>query len=126
MQELLDQGRLTREEVYDHPQRSLLTQALMGDSGIDPLLHVFDAKIGDRYLLCSDGLSSVLSDQEIAIIIKKSEPENVVAALIEEVHRQGAPDNVTIVWSEIVNSEEIDPSEITTSNQQTMVLGAAL
>jgi serine/threonine protein phosphatase PrpC len=126
LQELLDQGRLTREEVYDHPQRSLLTQALMGDSGIDPLLHVFDAKIGDRFLLCSDGLSSVLSDQEIAIIIKKNESENVVAALIEEVHRQGAPDNVTIVWSEIVLSENVGPAVIPTSTQQMIVLGAAL
>ena len=54
MQQLLDQGRLTPEEVHDHPQRSLLTQALMGDSGIDPLLHVFEAKIGDHFLLCSE------------------------------------------------------------------------
>jgi serine/threonine protein phosphatase PrpC len=116
MQQLLDQGRLTPEEVHDHPQRSLLTQALMGDSGIDPLLHVFEAKIGDHFLLCSDGLSSVLSDYEIAVIIKKNPPENVVNALIEAVHLQGAPDNVTIIWSEIV---------MTDTEQEAIVLGAA-
>jgi serine/threonine protein phosphatase PrpC len=73
MQELLEQGRLTADEVISHPQRSLLTQALTGESGIDPVLHLFEAKVGDRFLLCSDGLSSVLSDHEIANVIKKFE-----------------------------------------------------
>jgi len=117
MQQLLDQGRLTSEEVRDHPQRSLLTQALMGDSGIDPLLHIFEAKVGDHFLLCSDGLNSVLSDYEIAVIIKKNSSENVVSALIDAVYLKGAPDNVTIVWSEIVTTE---------SEEEVIVLGAAL
>jgi serine/threonine protein phosphatase PrpC len=117
MQQLLDQGRLTPEEVRDHPQRSLLTQALMGDSGIDPLLHIFEAKVGDHFLLCSDGLNSVLSDYEIAVIIKKNSSENVVSALIDAVYLKGAPDNVTIVWSEIVTTE---------SEEEVIVLGAAL
>jgi hypothetical protein len=117
MQQLLDQGRLTPEEVRDHPQRSLLTQALMGDSGIDPLLHVFEASVGDHFLLCSDGLNSVLSDYEIAVIIKKNVPENVVNALIDAVYLNGAPDNVTIVWSEIVMTE---------TEEEAVILGAAL
>ena len=50
MQELLDQGRLTPEEVFDHPQRSLLTQALMGDSGIDPVLMSYEVKAGDKFI----------------------------------------------------------------------------
>jgi serine/threonine protein phosphatase PrpC len=105
MQELLDQGRLTAEEVINHPQRSLLTQALIGDSGIDPILHIFESKVGDQFLLCSDGLSSVLSDHEIAGIIKKSDSEEVVNRLVEEVHSKGAPDNVTILWVEIVEGD---------------------
>ena len=106
MQELLDQGRLTPDEVFSHPQRSLLTQALIGDSGIDPLLHVFKASIGDQFLLCSDGLTSVLSDQEITNIIRKSESIEVVNALIDAVHEKGAPDNVTILWAEVVSQYE--------------------
>ena len=105
MQELLDQGRLTAEEVINHPQRSLLTQALIGDSGIDPILHIYESKIGDQFLLCSDGLSSVLSDYEIATIIKKSDPSAVVDQLIDAVHDKGAPDNVTILWVEVVADE---------------------
>jgi serine/threonine protein phosphatase PrpC len=68
MQELLDQGRLTPEEVFDHPQRSLLTQALMGDSGIDPVLMSYEVKAGDKFLLCSDGLTNVLSELELSLI----------------------------------------------------------
>ncbi len=102
MQELIDQGRLTPEEVHDHPQRSLLTQALMGDSGIDPVLVALDAKNGDKYLLCSDGLTSVLSDYEIEQIIKKSPESELISQLIEATKSKGAPDNITILWAEIV------------------------
>ncbi len=109
MQELLDQGRLTAEEVINHPQRSLLTQALIGDSGIDPILHLFPAKLGDKFLLCSDGLSSVLSEFEIVNVIKKSEPIDVVNQLIAAVLEKGAPDNVTILWAEIVEVLEESP-----------------
>jgi len=112
MQELLDQGRLTADEVINHPQRSLLTQALIGDSGIDPILNLFEAKVGDQFLLCSDGLSSVLSDHEIVTVIKKSEPSEVVNELIAEVLEKGAPDNVTILWAQIVDSQDDSPSEL--------------
>ena len=117
MQELLDQGRLTPEEVFDHPQRSLLTQVLMGDSGIDPILSVHDIKDGDRFLLCSDGLSSVLSDYEITSIIKSADDATVVDSLIEGVLKKGAPDNITILWSEVVTE---------TGTAETKLLGAAL
>ena len=117
MQELLDQGRLTPEEVFDHPQRSLLTQVLMGDSGIDPILSVHDIKGGDRFLLCSDGLSSVLSDYEITAIIKSADDATVVDSLIEGVLKKGAPDNITILWSEVVTE---------TGTAETKLVGAAL
>jgi len=112
MQELLDQGRLTPDEVINHPQRSLLTQALIGDSGIDPILNLFEAKVGDHFLLCSDGLSSVLSDHEIANVIKKADPTEVVDQLIAAVLEKGAPDNVTVLWAEIVETRDETPSEL--------------
>jgi serine/threonine protein phosphatase PrpC len=99
MQELLDQGRLTPQEVFDHPQRSLLTQALMGDSGLDPILISFEIKKDDRYLLCSDGLTNVLSDYEISKIIEANEDKAIPQSLITEVRSKGAPDNITIIWS---------------------------
>lgn len=118
MQELLEQGRLTADEVINHPQRSLLTQALTGESGIDPVLHLFEAKVGDRFLLCSDGLSSVLSDHEIANVIKKSESVDVVKQLVAAVFEKGAPDNVTILWVEIVDESLHQTSELLGAAQQ--------
>lgn len=106
MQELLDQGRLTLEEVRNHPQRSILTQVLMGDSGIDPVLMVYPVKKGDYFLLCSDGLSSVLSDEEIEKIIKTNQGSALVDALLSATKAAGAPDNVTIIWAEVVEGTE--------------------
>ena len=105
MQELLDQGRLTPEEVFDHPQRSLLTQALMGDSGIDPVLMSYEVKAGDKFLLCSDGLTNVLSELEIIKTIKATAEDKLLAELIKETKAKGAPDNITIVWASIAESD---------------------
>ena len=111
MQELLDQGRLTPQEVFDHPQRSLLTQALMGDSGLDPILISFEIKKGDRYLLCSDGLTNVLSDYEISKIIEANEDKAIPQSLITEVRSKGAPDNITIIWSLVSAEKQSDQVE---------------
>jgi serine/threonine protein phosphatase PrpC len=105
MQELLDQGRLTPEEVFDHPQRSLLTQALMGDSGIDPVLMSYEVKAGDKFLLCSDGLTNVLSELEIAKIIKSADADELLDQLINKTKAKGAPDNITIIWAQISESD---------------------
>jgi serine/threonine protein phosphatase PrpC len=110
MQELLDQGRLTPEEVFDHPQRSLLTQALMGDSGIDPVLMSYEVKIDDKFLICSDGLTNVLSDLEISKIIKATDEDKLLAELITETKAKGAPDNITIVWAGV--SESTDTNKV--------------
>jgi serine/threonine protein phosphatase PrpC len=105
MQELLDQGRLTPEEVFDHPQRSLLTQALMGDSGIDPVLMSYEVKAGDKFLLCSDGLTNVLSELEIIKTIRATAEDKLLEELIKETKAKGAPDNITIVWAQIAESD---------------------
>lgn len=116
VQELLSQGAITPAEALEHLQRSVLTQALMGDGNIVPLLQIFDAKEGDRYLLCSDGLSGVLTEREIKVFLKKSNKEDAIKALVDATYIQGAPDNVTIVISDITR-EEVKVNE---------VLGAAL
>jgi serine/threonine protein phosphatase PrpC len=116
MQELLDQGRLTPEEIIDHPQRSLLTQALMGDSGIDPILVSYEIKKDDQFLLCSDGLTNVLSEYEISKIIEANPAKDIPAALIAEVRAKGAPDNITIIWSAVTDKK---------SNPLVIKIGAA-
>ena len=107
VQELLDQGRITPEEVFTHPQRALLTQALMGIANIDPMLVIYPTKVGDQFFLCSDGVNGVLSDHEMNNIIKDFEKkdEKLLDALVEAVKRKGAPDNLTLMWVEVVDDE---------------------
>ena len=64
--------------------------------------------MGDKFLLCSDGLTNVLSNYEINKIIEATEDSKVAAALITEVLSKGAPDNITIIWSEVIQSEQDD------------------
>lgn len=105
IQELLDQGAITQAEAVDHPQRSMLTQALRGEGTTTPVLQIFEVEKGDRYLLCSDGLSSVLTDKEIKIGLKKTDKAEAVKFLVETTYINGAPDNVTVLIADIVDSE---------------------
>ena len=101
MQELLSAGTITQADVAEHPQRSMLTQALMGSQSLSIGLHLFDLKDSDRFILCSDGLSGVLTDSEIKTLVKSQSPMDAVAALVDATYINGAPDNVTIVVADI-------------------------
>ena len=115
IQELLDQGAISQAEAAEHPQRSMLTQALRGDGDVTPVLQMFEVKKGDRYLLCSDGLSGVLTDKEIKVGLKKSDKDEAVAFLKDATYINGAPDNVTILIADISD----------TSTTPSLLLGAA-
>ena len=115
IQELLDQGAISESEAVDHPQRSMLTQALRGDGDVTPVLQMYEVKKGDRYLLCSDGLSGVLTEKEIKVGLKKSDKEAAVKFLIDATYVNGAPDNVTVLIADISDSV----------NTTTSLLGAA-
>lgn len=106
IQELIDQGRISPDEAINHPQRSLLTHALMGNSGLEPVIQLYPIKLGDQFLLCSDGLTTVLSDFEIGKIVKKYSGQELVENLVAETKAKGAPDNVTVIWAEIVSEED--------------------
>jgi serine/threonine protein phosphatase PrpC len=109
MQELLDQGAISPADIREHPQRSVLTQALMGDGNVTPVLQIYDVKENDRFILCSDGLSSVLSDKEMKALLKKKTAEESITALIEATYINGAPDNISIIIADIVTSGEVAP-----------------
>lgn len=105
MQELLTAGTITEEDIAEHPQRSMLTQALMGTCSLSIALHLFDVKESDRFILCSDGLSGVLDDQKIFSLVQSLAPEEAVAALIDAAYVQGAPDNVTVIVADIASGQ---------------------
>ena len=98
VEELLRQGRLTAEEAEEHPQRSIITRALGPEPDVDIDTFAVDAQDDDVYLLCSDGLSSMLSEQAVAEILR-SNPDLPAAAdaLVAAALAAGGRDNVTVV-----------------------------
>jgi len=100
VQELIDQGRITQDEASDHPQRSFLTQALMGKSNVDVPLISFPAEVGDIYLLCSDGLTTVVDEGKIASAFQE-DLQAAVNSLVDLTYKKDAPDNVTVIAARI-------------------------
>ena len=109
IQELLDQGSITEAEVATHPQRSVLTQVLMGDGRNQPLLSIYEVKADDRFIVCSDGLNSALTDKEIKAIAKGKARGLAVDALIDAAYINGAPDNVTVIVADVLNNNINEP-----------------
>ncbi len=112
IQELLDQGAISQAEAAEHPQRSMLTQALRGDGDVTPVLQMYEIKKGDRYLLCSDGLSGVLTEKEIKIGLKKSDKDEAAKFLVDATYVNGAPDNVTVLIADISDEAKTTTSLI--------------
>lgn len=105
VQSMIDEGRLTPEEAASHPQRSLLVRAL--GQGADPRaeMRLQDARSQDRYLLCSDGLSTVVPDDEIRrVLAAGQEPGRTVRALVALANDSGGPDNVSCVVADVVTA----------------------
>jgi serine/threonine protein phosphatase PrpC len=103
VQRLVDSGRITPEEAAVHPRRSVLIRVL-GDVDAAPEIDstVFDVLPGDRWLLCSDGLSSYVSDDKISqVLTMQTAVKDAADRLVKESLDQGAPDNVTVVVVDI-------------------------
>lgn len=98
VQELIDRGSITPEEARFHPERNLITRAVGIRRKVLCDLFMFETGEGDRFLLCSDGLSGPLSDTEIRdILVNTQEPDQCCRALTQAALDRGAPDNVTVV-----------------------------
>jgi PPM family protein phosphatase len=102
VQTLVDEGRITAEEAHSHPQRSLIMRALTGHE-VEPTLTMREARAGDRYLLCSDGLSDPVSDETILEALQIPDVAESAYRLIELALRGGGPDNVTVVVADVVD-----------------------
>jgi serine/threonine protein phosphatase PrpC len=109
--ELLEQGRITAEEAAVHPQRSLLLKALTGHE-IEPTLTVREARAGDRYLICSDGLSGMVSDETLGEAIQIRDPQDCADRMIELALKGGGTDNVTVIIADVVDVDFGDDAPI--------------
>ncbi|NYT96779.1 PP2C family serine/threonine-protein phosphatase [Salinispora sp. H7-4] len=104
VQALVDQGAITPEQARHHPQRSLVTRAVQG-AGAPPTIGTLTVTSGDRLLLCSDGLSDYVEHEAIAATLTQyGDRELCGEQLVKLAHQAGAPDNVTVVVSDVTTA----------------------
>jgi PPM family protein phosphatase len=105
--ELVRSGRLTEEEAENHPQRSVITRVLGTDPDVDVDTLTVLAEPGDLFLLCSDGLTAMLRDEDILQVLEAADgdPDQAARALVDAANRAGGDDNITVVAFELVEGE---------------------
>ena len=105
--ELVQSGVLTPEEAERHPQRSAITRALGTDPAVEVEVQTVEGRVGDLFVLCSDGLSVMLDDEEIAAAIETAgrDPQAAGEALVAAANAHGGEDNITVVLFELVDGE---------------------
>ncbi len=118
VQSLIDEGRLTEEGARSHPNRNLILKAIDGVHDADPDLFGLHLAVGDRLLICSDGASGVLNDQQLTVLLAEGEPEEAAHALVQASLTEGSTDNITCVVADVVAADTISP-------QAAVVVGAA-
>ena len=119
VQALVDEGRLSVEEAAGHPRRSWLIRTLQDGARAEPDLFPHDGLAGDRYLICSDGLTAVLDDTVIQdVLAGESERAAAVSRLIELANAGGGPDNITCIVADLVDEPPL-------GNDAPLVVGAA-
>jgi serine/threonine protein phosphatase PrpC len=107
--ELMKSGKLSREEAETHPQRSVITRALGTDPDVDADTFTIEAKSGDVFLLCSDGLTDMVGEREILELVElnRLDIDTALKSLVRAANRSGGEDNITVVAFEIAESEAL-------------------
>jgi serine/threonine protein phosphatase PrpC len=107
VQYLVDSGKLTPDEAKDHPRKSVILRALRG-AEVEPDVSIREARAGDRYMLCTDGLSDVVSTETIFETLQLPDPQESADRLVELALRGGGPDNVTVLVADVVEARPGD------------------
>lgn len=122
VQSLVDEGRITAEQAEQHPQRNLIIRVLNGDAGDQADLSAREVLIDDQYLVCSDGLMKVVTDETVAETMRSlADPAECAEQLVQLALRGGVPDNITCVVARVV-----DPSRDPGSTVPEVVGSAAV
>jgi PPM family protein phosphatase len=111
--ELVRSGKLSPEEAEIHPQRSVITRALGTDPDVDVDTFTVDPQVGDLFLICSDGLTSMVENDVIRDVVERRRDDLDAAAreLVETANRSGGEDNITVVFFEIAEEGADVPEE---------------
>jgi protein phosphatase len=125
VQTLIDSGRITADEARTHPKRNLLLRAIDGTGVPEGETSIREARVGDRFLLCSDGLCGVVTDEAIAAVLAQvPDPTAAVTELVELALAAGAPDNVTAVIADVIEVDD-DAGDLESALGLPVVVGAA-
>jgi protein phosphatase len=116
VQALVDSGKLDPAQAMLHPRRNLLLRTIDGIHELELDVLTNDLRIGDRYLVCSDGLNTVLTDSSILEILGQGDPTYAAATLIDYTLAAGAPDNVSVIVADVTDADE---------QQDAVLIGAA-
>jgi PPM family protein phosphatase len=112
VQELVDDGRLSPEDAERHPQRSVITRALGIDPEVEFDLFTYKLQVGDRLLLCSDGLSDVVEPAQIRkVLLRVRSAQRAARELVTVANEQGGPDNITVIVVDAVDEAAADVEE---------------
>ena len=109
VQHLVDEGSISPEEARVHPERNVIMQALGTEGDIDPDFWLRPISAGERFLLCSDGLTGEVTDEQIAdILASRQDPQQVVDDLVELALEHGGRDNVTVVVLDVIAGNDTE------------------
>jgi protein phosphatase len=112
VQELVDDGRLSPEDAERHPQRSVITRALGIEPEVEFDLFTYKLQVGDRLLLCSDGLSDVVGTTQIRnVLLRVRSPQKAARQLVTVANEQGGPDNITVIVVDAVDESALPEVE---------------
>lgn len=126
VQSLIDEGRITEDEARVHPHRNLILRAVDGVHEPEPDVFTLELAAGDRILLCSDGCSGVLSDEDLARLLGEGTPDHAAVTLISASLDAGSSDNVTVVVADVVDDDAVDDAETSAAAATgPMLVGAA-
>ncbi len=107
VEDLVQEGRLSPEEARTHPQRNILTRVLGNDSDVEPDVFRADPVRGDRYLLCSDGLSNEVDEERTAAVLRRlADPDDAARELVRLANENGGRDNITVVVVDVVADDD--------------------
>ena len=97
VQQLVDSGKITREQAAQHPKKNLITRALGVSANIVPEYNRCEIEVGDILLLCSDGLTNMISDEEIALVLREVPFFDAPSILVDRALQAGGQDNITVL-----------------------------
>jgi protein phosphatase len=107
--ELTRAGQLTEEEALRHPQRNVVTRALGAEAHVNVDSWVLPARLGQRYLMCSDGLINEVSDSTVESVLGEyDDPETAARQLVDLANRSGGRDNITVLIVDVVDAAQFD------------------